>query len=48
MANDSSRLPHADFTQHLLYLLWRDRRIGATIAIEIGRFHIVSPTVEGF
>jgi len=33
MANDSSRLRHADFTQHLLYLLWRDRRIGAAIAM---------------
>jgi len=32
MANDSPRLRHADSTQHLLYLLWRDRRIGAAIA----------------
>lgn len=32
MANDSSRLPHADSTQHLLYLLWRNRWIGAAIA----------------
>jgi len=32
MANDSSRLPHADSTQHLLRSLWRDRRIGAAIA----------------
>jgi len=32
MENDSSRLPHADSTQHLLRSLWGDRRIGAAIA----------------